>query len=115
MDQVKLIVLLTIPACLAASPDSTNPQLEALSGILRNGLKNVPENIIINYGLDTRISLLLKLIQMVCEKMPVGYPENMAIFWVVFLLASFVPRLIIAKLMGVFDTKKLWTSESEIK
>ena len=115
MDQVKLMVLMIIPACLATSSDASNPQLELISNALRNGLKNVPESIVMNYGLDTRISLLLKLIQTACEKMQVGYPQNMAIFWVVFILASFVPRLVISQLMGVFDSKKKWTSESEIK
>jgi len=109
------MVLMMIPASLAASSDLSNPQLELLSGALRSGLKNVPESIVMNYGLDTRISLLLKLIQTVCEKMQVGYPQNMAVFWVVFLLASFVPRLILSQLMGAFDAKKKWTSESEIK
>ena len=106
------ISMMIIPSALAADP---NPQLELLSATIRSGLKNVPESIVLNYGLDTRISLLLKLIQLFCEKLQVGYPQNMAVFWLVFFLASFIPRLLIAQITGVFDKKKKWTSESEIK
>ena len=46
------MVLMMIPASLAASSDSSNPQLELLSGALRSGLKNILESIVMNYGLE---------------------------------------------------------------